>query len=145
MFLIKLQACIVSVNIVKFSKTAFFIKHLLWLLPKSPWISQKGISSGGVIDYLFILNGIKVWVFFGKKIEKKHLRHHDKNYYNFCKSNVRIINLIVGSRNMIKFQKMWVCVKLDKQRESFLPNTDNFLVFFIVFERCRILESAMDQ
>ena len=40
-----------------------------------------------------------------KNIEKKHLYCHDKNYYYFCKSNIRIINLIVGSRNMIEVSK----------------------------------------
>ena len=44
-----------------------------------------------------------------------------------------------------KFQKIWVCKKLDKQRESFSPNTDNFLAFFIIFEWDRILKSAMDK
>ena len=29
------------------------------------------------------LNVIKVWVFFGKIVEKKHLRSHDKNHYYF--------------------------------------------------------------
>ena len=38
----------------------------------------------------FILNGIKVRVFFGKNIKKKHLGRHDKNYYYFCKSNIPI-------------------------------------------------------
>ena len=52
-----------------------------------------------------LLNGIKVRVFLGKKdIEKKHSCRHDKNYY-FWKSNIPIINLIVGSRNMIKVSK----------------------------------------
>ena len=40
---------------------------------------------------------------------------------------------------------MWLCKKLDKQRESFLPNTGNFLAIFIVFEWGRSLESAMDK
>ena len=40
---------------------------------------------------------------------------------------------------------MWVFKKLDKRRESFLPNNDNFLAFFIAFEWGRILESAMDK
>ena len=40
-----------------------------------------------------------------KDIEKKHLCYHDKNYYYFCKSNTPVINLIVGSRNMISFKK----------------------------------------
>ena len=35
--------------------------------------------------------------------------------------------------------------KLDKQRESFLPNTDNFLAFFIFFEWGRVVKSAMDK
>ena len=36
---------------------------------------------------------------------------------------------MIGSRNMNKG-----CEKLDKQQQSLLPNTDNFLVFFIAFE-----------
>ena len=40
---------------------------------------------------------------------------------------------------------MWVCKILDKRQESFLPNNDNLLAFFIVFEWGRILESAMDK
>ena len=38
---------------------------------------------------------------FRENIEKKNTCRHDENDY-FCKSNVNIINLIVGSRNMIK-------------------------------------------
>ena len=52
-----------------------------------------------------MLNGIKVRVFFGKNIEKKYLCRHDKKYYYFCKSNIPAINLILGSRNMIKVSK----------------------------------------
>ena len=52
-----------------------------------------------------LLNGIKVQVFFGKNIEKKHLCHHDKSYYYFWKSNIHVINMIVDSRNMIKLSK----------------------------------------
>ena len=74
-----------------------------------------------------------------KNVEKKHLCRHDKNYYYLCKSNILLINLIVGSRNMIKVSKISVCKKLDKQLELFLPNTENFLTFFIVFEWSRIL------
>ena len=33
----------------------------------------------------------------------------------------------------------------DKRGESFLPNTNNFLVFFIVLEWGIVFESAMDQ
>ena len=43
------------------------------------------------------------------------------------------------------FQKIRVCKKFDKPRESFLPNTDNFLAFFIVYKLGRILERAMDK
>ena len=82
--------------------------------------------------YLIILNGIKVRVFFEKNIEKKPLYRHDKNYYYFCKSSIPVINLIVGSRSMIKVSKNLSLQKI-KQRESFLLNTDNFLAFFIVF------------
>ena len=52
-----------------------------------------------------VLNGIKVGVFFEKNIEKKDFCRHDKNYYYFCKSNILVINLIVGSRNMMKVSK----------------------------------------
>ena len=55
-----------------------------------------------ILNYDERLNGIKVWVFFAKNIEKKHLCHHDKNYYYFCESNIPVINLIVDSRNMVK-------------------------------------------
>ena len=51
------------------------------------------------------LSGIKVRVFFGKNIEKKYLCRHDKNYYDFWKSNIAVINLIVDYRNMIKVSK----------------------------------------
>ena len=78
-----------------------------------------------------MLNGIKVWVFLVKNIEKKHLCRHYKNYYYFCKSNIPVINLIVDSRNMIKVSKNM--------------GTDNFLAFFIAFEWDKILESAMDK
>ena len=60
---------------------------------------------------------------FEKSIEKKHLYRSDENYHYFCKSKTLVINLIVGSRNTVK----------DKRRESFLPNMDNFLVFFYCF------------
>ena len=52
-----------------------------------------------------MLNVIKVRVFFEKNIEKKRLRRHCKSYYYFCKSNIPVTNLIVGSRNMIKISK----------------------------------------
>ena len=51
------------------------------------------------------LTGIKVRGFFEENIEKKHLCHHDKNYYYFFKSNISVINFIVFSRNMIKVLK----------------------------------------
>ena len=55
--------------------------------------------------FLIVLNGIKVQVFFGKKLEKKHLGCHDKNYYYFLKSNIPVINFIVNSKNLIKVSK----------------------------------------
>ena len=74
-----------------------------------------------------------------------HLYRHDKNYYYFWKTNISVINLIVDSRNMIEVPTIWVFKKLNKRRESFSPNTDYFLAFFIVFEWGRILESALDK
>ena len=61
-----------------------------------------------VVEYFLCtgsLNGIKVRAFFGKNIEKKHLYRHGKNSYYFCKSNIPVINLIVGFRNMMKASK----------------------------------------
>ena len=52
-----------------------------------------------------MIKGINVQVFFGKSVEKKHLCRHDKNYYYLFKSNIPVINLIEGSRNMIKLLK----------------------------------------
>ena len=37
--------------------------------------------------------------------DKKHLGRHGNNCYYFCKSNIPVINLILGSRNMIKVSK----------------------------------------
>ena len=49
------------------------------------------------------LNGIKVLGFFGKNIEKRTFAvRHDKNYFYFWKSNIPVINLILGSRDMIE-------------------------------------------
>ena len=97
-----------------------------------------------MLQPLIILNDIKVQALFKKNIIKRHLYRHGKNNHFFCKSNIPVINLIVDSRNMIKsFKKIWVCKNLDKQQELFLPNTNNFLAFFIVFEWDRIFESAM--
>ena len=54
------------------------------------------------------LIGIKVRVFFEKNIEKQHLCRHDKNYYYFCQSKFPVINLIAGSRNVIKVSKIMI-------------------------------------
>ena len=59
------------------------------------------------------LSSIKVRVFLEKNIENKDLCHHDEDYCYFCKSNIPVINLIVGSRNMINLPKTWVSKKLD--------------------------------
>ena len=52
-----------------------------------------------------------MWVFFDKNIKKKHLCHHEKNYCYFCKLNIPVINLIVGSENIIKLFKKYKFVK----------------------------------
>ena len=90
-----------------------------------------------------ILNCIKVQFFFGKNVQKKYLCCHTKNYYHFLKSNIPVINLIVGS--MIKLSKNMTLEKLGKQREWFLPNAGNFLAFFIIFEWGRIFVIAIDK
>ena len=57
------------------------------------------------ISFNLTINGIKVRVVFLKIIERKHLCCHVKNFYYFCKSNISVINLILGFRNMIKVSK----------------------------------------
>ena len=74
-----------------------------------------------------------------------HFCCHNKNYYYFYKSNILVINWIWGSRNKVKDKKYEFIKKSDERRESFLPNTDNFLAFSTVFEWGRIFESAMDK
>ena len=56
-------------------------------------------------QYFSIYSTALKWGSFSEKISKKHLCHHDKNYCYFGKSNIPVINLIVASRNMIKFSK----------------------------------------
>ena len=96
--------------------------------------------------YLIILNGIKVRVFFEKNIEKKPLYRHDKNYYYFCKSSIPVINFIAGSRNMIKVSNNMSSEKIKLATRVVFTKYRQFLsVLFFVFERGRILESAMDK
>ena len=45
---------------------------------------------------------------------------------------------------MIKVSKNF-CRKLDKQREAFSANTDNFFALFIVFEWGKIFKSTMNK
>ena len=51
------------------------------------------------------LTALRCASFLEKKIKKKHLCRHDKNYYYFWKSNIPVINFIADSRNMIKVSK----------------------------------------
>ena len=84
-------ACYTARAPISFMKI-FCWNRLLELLEK--WTTQ-----------IKLLNGIKVWIFFEKNIEEKHLCHHDKNYCYFWKSFISVINLIVDSKNMIKLSK----------------------------------------
>ena len=70
-------------------------------------VPTKGLfeAFGDEIKELLILNSIKMWTFFGENVEKKHLCHHDNNYYYFWESNIPVINLIPDSRNMIKLSE----------------------------------------
>ena len=107
-------------------------------------VEEKKFSSEKFSSGQFYSTTLRCGSFSEKNIEKKHLCYHDKNYCYFCKSNIPVNNLIVGSRNMIRLSKIWVCKKLNKRRQSIPPNTSNSLAFFIVFESDRILESLMD-
>ena len=75
-----------------------------------PWIywekckAIKGLSVRSIELWGF-LNSIKVQVFFKKYIKKKHLCHYNKDFCYFCKSNISVISLIVGSRNVIRLSR----------------------------------------
>ena len=60
LFLTKLQVCNFPVNIAKILRTAFFIKHLRWLLLKNSKIFQENISDGGVIDFNVLLKLVNI-------------------------------------------------------------------------------------
>ena len=82
-----------------------FYKRVQLFIHQTMCVSEIRCWDGKNINHFYLenlLNGIKMQVFFKENIEKKHLCRHDKNYYYFCKSNIPVINLIVGSRNMIK-------------------------------------------
>ena len=73
-------------------------------------INQVLFHSLSVVNQEISENLLTQWhqgadVFPKKNIEKKQLCHHDKNYCYFCKSNIPVTNLIVGSRNVIKISK----------------------------------------
>ena len=63
------------------------------------------MKSSKTASTVLLSNNIKVQLFFKKKHQKNYLYRPDKNYYCFWKSNIPVINLIVGYRNMIKFSK----------------------------------------
>ena len=63
---------------------------------------MKLISSSGRRGQTLALSWTKTRVFFEKHIENKHLCRTDNNFHYLCKSNIAVINLIVGSRNMIE-------------------------------------------
>ena len=52
----------------------------------------------------FIFSTALRWGSLSKKISKKRY-HLDKNYCYFCKSNIPVVNLTVGSENKIKLWK----------------------------------------
>ena len=66
--------------------------------------------------------------------ENQYLYRPYKNYYYLWKSNISIINLSAGFRNMIKLSKKYDLLNNHKRQGSFSPNTGNILVVFIAFE-----------
>ena len=70
------------------------------MLTKSKLNSIETLASQALITWNS--RALRCGSFSQKNIEEKHLCRHDKNYYYFCKSNIPVINLIVGSRNMVK-------------------------------------------
>ena len=67
-----------------FELLTFFQRKLSKLLCGWCYINKILISQFIVTFF----SDIKLWAFFGKNVEKKHLCRHDKNYYYFCKSNI---------------------------------------------------------
>ena len=57
------------------------------------------------LQLFFNSAALRCWSFSEKTLYSKYLYSLHKNYYYFWKSNIPVINLLVDSRNMIKFQK----------------------------------------
>ena len=81
----------------------------------------------------YLLNGIKVRVFFENNIEKRPLYRHDKNYYYFDKSNIPVINLISGSRNVIKVSKSRSFEKINSTTRVVFTKYQQLLSVFYYF------------
>ena len=67
------------------------------------YITLQGLVSG--MELFLYSTALRCGSFSEKNVKKKHLCHHDKNYYYFWKSNIPVINLTEDSRNMIKVSK----------------------------------------
>ena len=59
---------------------------------------------------VILLSNIKAPVFFEKHIKNKYLCRNDKNYFYLPKSNIPVVDLIVGSRSMIEVSKKYLFV-----------------------------------
>ena len=98
-----LKRCKVSdADLVLKSDSHFPKKKFIFLIESPP---SKNDEKCFLFHFKKLLRGIKVRVFLRKSIQKKHLCHHDKNYCYYYKSNIPVINLILGSRNMIRLSK----------------------------------------
>ena len=123
------------------TRASFRKAHYIWCLNAIEEISR------GLV--WVILNNhsttLRYGSFFGRNIKTEYLYCSDKNYYYLCKSNISVIYSVYVREIWSVFQKNEFVKKPDKQQELFLPNTDNFSVFFIIFESGRIFESTVDK
>ena len=80
-------------------------------------------------------------------MENQYLYCPDKNYHHFLqiKDFCNQFNYRFQKYNQSIKKNMSLQKNIYKRQVSFSPNTDSFLVFFIVFEQSRIFRSAVDK
>ena len=98
----KLQFFAFIAEIVKSYLSIFQTKRLM--VPFMWWADKNTILTP-MLSISQKYSGRSWYNFAQQNIDKKHFCQHYKNYCYFCKSNIPVINLIIGSRKMIKLLK----------------------------------------
>ena len=94
-----------------FTNTACVLIYISLVVTTSGWLAISkapllwSLLFMRIFTFMIFSTTLNCGSFSEKTSKKKHLCRHEKNYYYFCKSNIPVTNLIVGSRNMIKLSK----------------------------------------